>query len=310
VNIESQRRVDVAAKNFLLGLMDTFEAREQGIRRDVNPEFLHQYRIALRRSRSLVRQLDGVFSATRLVRFNRELSWISDATSDLRDIDVFILSFHSYRKKLSKQYDNEFVPFFDYLCSQRDKEFKALIRLFNSKRYQKFKKDWRSYLEAPCPRKPGLRGAQKPIEQFAARRIWSLYQKAIKQGNRIKPRSPASAFHNLRKTCKKLRYMNEFFREVFPELKFNALIRSLKRLQDNLGEYHDLDVQKNEVLRYLIITQGKSQLAPETLVAITRLLGAMETRHERIKRKLFREFHKFQKPSCRNIYKDLNKNYS
>ena len=50
-----------------------------------------------------------------------------------------------------------------------------------------------------------------------------------------------------------------------------VLLRGLKRLQDNLGEFQDLEVQQ-DALRQFAHTLGKRTTAPETLVAIGRLV--------------------------------------
>ena len=52
----------------------------------------------------------------------------------------------------------------------------------------------------------------------------------------------AEELHELRKTCKKLRYLMEFFQGIYPVTKIGELIQVLKGLQDKLGEFNDLYV--------------------------------------------------------------------
>jgi len=47
--------------------------------------------------------------------------------------------------------------------------------------------------------------------------------------------------HNLRKSCKRLRYMLEFFERLY-QSKLNTPITALKKLQTLLGDIHDCDV--------------------------------------------------------------------
>ncbi len=50
--------------------------------------------------------------------------------------------------------------------------------------------------------------------------------------------------HQLRINCKKLRYLMEFFAPLFPENEIKTLIKALKLLQDNLGNFNDYSVQQ------------------------------------------------------------------
>ena len=68
------------------------------------------------------------------------------------------------------------------------------------------------------------------------------------QGRAITDGSPPEEYHELRKTCKKLRYLVEFFRSLFPRREMGRVITALKLLQDNLGEYQDLYVQSTDIL--------------------------------------------------------------
>ena len=54
--------------------------------------------------------------------------------------------------------------------------------------------------------------------------------------------------HNLRIDCKKLRYLLEFFTSLFPKTQMKLLIKQLKQLQDNLGDFNDLSVQQARLL--------------------------------------------------------------
>jgi len=52
----------------------------------------------------------------------------------------------------------------------------------------------------------------------------------------------AEKLHEPGKTCKKLRYLMEFFQGLYPVTKIGELILVLKGLQDKLGAFNDLYV--------------------------------------------------------------------
>ena len=55
---------------------------------DVDSEFLHDFRVAVRRTRSLQRQLEPVFPPEPLAHFRSEFRWLQQATGPVRDLDV------------------------------------------------------------------------------------------------------------------------------------------------------------------------------------------------------------------------------
>ena len=68
-----------------------------------------------------------------------------------------------------------------------------------------------------------------------------MCDRLLARGAAISDGSPAGALHRVRIDAKKLRYLLEFFRDRF---RVERQVRALKRLQDNLGDLHDLQVQR------------------------------------------------------------------
>ncbi|HSQ57152.1 MAG TPA: CHAD domain-containing protein, partial [Gemmata sp.] len=101
----------------------------------------------------------------------------------------------------------------------------------------------------------------------ASRRIWKLYRRVLREGAAITPASPPEAIHDLRKTAKKLRYLMEFFRSLYPTDKIGPLVKILKGLQDHLGAYQDVHVQIGQ-LRQFSAELRQADAPTETLLAL------------------------------------------
>jgi CHAD domain-containing protein len=93
----------------------------------------------------------------------------------------------------------------------------------------------------------------------------------LSEGNAITDDSEAEALHELRKTCKKLRYLMEFFQSLYPAREIRELIQALKGLQDNLGDYNDLDVHAKILKKY--IKQDTDPDANEACRQVIDILG-------------------------------------
>ena len=97
---------------------------------------------------------------------------------------------------------------------------------------------------------------------------------------RSPPESPAEALHELRKQCKKLRYLMEFFQSLFPKEQIKQLIKILKGLQDNLGEHQDLEVQEHTLKDFSKEMMVAAGVPAETLLAMGILVQDLDNRRQ------------------------------
>ncbi len=140
---------------------------------------------------------------------------------------------------------------------------------------------------------------------MAGKKTWRVYRKAIKQGTAIRPGTPATSLHQLRKTCKKLRYLNEFFQNLYPKNKVRELISSLKILQDNLGEFQDLVVQRISLQQFILAMEEETGLTSETRHAMELLVFKLEQRNKQVRIEFAERFEKFSSASNRKLYKQI-----
>jgi CHAD domain-containing protein len=82
----------------------------------------------------------------------------------------------------------------------------------------------------------------------------------------------------MRIDCKKLRYLLEFFRSLYPPADVTEVVQALKRLQDNLGEINDLRVQQASLTELAGQMLAEGTASAETLIAMGRLAERLEAR--------------------------------
>lgn len=85
-------------KSVLLGLLDVMLANEALLRSSHNAGALHDFRVAMRKSRVVLGQIGGVFPKRVCSRFQGNLVWVGKVSGPLRDLDVHMLSFDEYRR--------------------------------------------------------------------------------------------------------------------------------------------------------------------------------------------------------------------
>jgi len=128
---------------------------------------------------------------------------------------------------------------------------------------------------------------------------------AMKEGMAIKASTPAVTLHELRKTCKKLRYLMEFFRPLYPRPQMPALIRSLKVLQDNLGEFQDLEVQQHALHDFETAMQRESNVPKKTLRAMDALIDQLSQRQAQVRTEFASRFEAFASSENQKAYRRL-----
>lgn len=298
-------RTDAAARRILQGLLDAMLANEVGIREDLDPEFLHDFRVAVRRTRSALGQIKRVFPMRTTERFRREFAWLGQITGPTRDLDVYLLNFEGYRGALPEALRSHLQPLRAFLERHRRSEHRALLRVLDGRRYRKLVQDWGRFLHSPLPRRPRAPNARRPVAEVASRRIRRTYRRAREQGGAITPESPSTDLHELRKTCKKLRYLMEFFGALYPEEPMKRLVKALKRLQDNLGELQDLEVQHESLTRFEALMAAEQALDTATRDAMEWLVRSLEERKHKVRKRFSREFERFTEPRLTRLFHTL-----
>jgi len=111
--------------------------------------------------------------------------------------------------------------------------------------------------------------------------------------------------HVLRIHCKKLRYLMEFFSSLFPPKKINTLIDQLKKLQDNLGDFNDLRIQREYLLNIIEELPIAHQQSKKTLAAIGSLIGALVNEKQAVKDAFAKTFTDFTSPANQGLFREL-----
>jgi CHAD domain-containing protein len=255
-----------AVAALLLQQLDTLEANVDGVLHDTDPEFLHDLRIAVRRTRTALKLLGDQLPGELTLRFASEFRWLGDITTPLRDLDVQLEELPSRAAGLVAARPADLEPFRVYLTRRRTVARRALNRGLCSDRFATVLGDWRKALLVP---KAGRRGPAAPrAADLAADRTRRAYNKVIRLGAAITDDSPAESLHTLRKRCKELRYVLEFFATLHQPQAQRAMVSDLKRLQDCLGQFQDSEVQQAEI-QALAAAMLAGQAAPApTLLAM------------------------------------------
>ncbi len=292
-----------AAKTIYRDLLTTMQENEQGILDDLDSEFLHDFRVAIRRTRSGLDMIKKVMEPKVSIRFKKDFRHLGKITGPVRDLDVYLLMEEDYKARLPDHLQKGLRYFFDDLAVQRKKEQKKLVQALQSSQYTAIIQDWKKYLQKK--KKTEAAASDKPIAEMANSIIQKRFERVLRDGRAIDTDSPDKRLHRLRIQGKKLRYCLEFFHSLYPPKEMKYLIKQLKNLQNNLGLFNDLSVQQDMLNAYLGGLKSNSGKAKKMGAAIGGLLTNLYHEQQQVRCEFEETFRCFSSGENISLYEKL-----
>jgi CHAD domain-containing protein len=238
----------------------------------IDTEFLHDLRVAVRRTRSILKLAGDVLPGDLAARFQPEFKWLGDLTTPVRDLDVYLLGLDDMAARLASADPRDLDPFRSFLVRHRSAERRRLVRGLRSRRFEKLMDGWRTALAQLTADADG----RPAVGTLAQQRVGQAFRRVVRRGERITADSPSEEVHALRKRCKELRYLLEVFRPLCAEAPHRLLVKELKALQDTLGEFQDGEVQREAVREFAAVMMEEGAAPPETVLAMGELAAQLD----------------------------------
>ena len=300
INTEDVAR-DVVLR-YLRALLNVSRENEHGIVEDLDIEFLHDYRVSLRRIRSILSLVRKVFSPEETRWLKQQFAAIAKRTNQLRDLDVYLLEQENYRALVPPVLAEGVDTLFASLVLEPTRELRRVRRWLRSADYDSTMKAIQLRLEGEAEKLGAGLQADKAVLSVATKEISKKFHKIGKLGMAIDASTPDQEVHDLRIECKKLRYLLDFFGNLFPKKMQRSAVSTLKRLQDNLGKFNDLSVQQ-ESLQAFLLNHQQDQVS--MLAAVGGLIGALNLEQKQERAKVTETFSEFYSAQTRQLYAEM-----
>ena len=282
-------------------LLETIFRNMPGVLADYDTEFLHDLRVAIRRTRSGLSLVKRVLPDPAEERFRREFSRLGALTGPVRDLDVFLLAENDCLARLSPFLQPGIKNFFVGLRRKRQVERKKLARALQAGKNRAVLNAWQRVLKRRDRQPAELAGT--PVRELADRIILKRYGRVA--GRILSADTPDTELHRLRVRCKKLRYAMEFFGSLYPEQELQTIIRHLKRLQDILGRINDLSVQREMLRLYLTNLPVEARRTPGQAAAAGALLQSLYQEQQSLRPDLTEAFTQFGDKDAASLVYEL-----
>lgn len=249
---------------YLRAQVAEIERTDPLIRSGDDPDAVHDFRVAVRRMRSVLKSTQELFDGDWLKELRQELRWIGGELAAARDLDVLLA-------RLRKEVGPEGAAVVKLLETERRRAWKRARVALSGERYLKLLDRLTAAVEAPPVRQSDL-----SLKAVARREFKTLRRSARKLG----PKASADQVHRARIHAKRARYAAELAEPVAGK-RARRFVKAAKQFQDVVGAHQDAVVAADKIR--LVIDRTKSM---ESAFAAGRLVERTTARQRKARRGL------------------------
>lgn len=242
-----QELIQAKIKKILKRIRET----EKRVKKNEDEEVIHNFRIAIRRLRSILETFNEQIRIE--TKYIKNLKKVFKITGKIRDYDIILRKIQEITKSntnfpLDTKIYQEIESLKENLIFLRKKNYKNLLELVTSKQYKIFEKNFFYILNNIKFKNFYISYTnQISIEYLCLSKFYLLLSHNCWNHSQY----DVLEIHHFRKEIKKTRYTLEFFNELYKSIvNFKILILELKELQNVTGLLVDLHLIQQELQKY------------------------------------------------------------
>ena len=282
--------VDKALGKILRACADQCAANQDAVLDRSDPEGVHQFRVALRRMRSALVVFKTVLPREEAAWLEREASRLIDLLGPARDWDVFITE--TLAAVRAARPDDETLECLAAAAATERERAYGQAEALRAPEYTEFLLRFGRWIETAGWRDEASHSVlAQPLASLGGRLLDKRHKRVLKHGRDFEKLADAD-LHRLRISLKKLRYASEFFAAQFPDGEPRAYIRTLRRLQDDLGWLNDAAVAEH-CLKGLLAANQRGKNLSALGVAAGQVIGWNARAWEDARARIVGDWHAF-----------------
>lgn len=252
--------LDALARHTIRRRLRDLRRAQQFVLESGDPDAIHDMRVATRRIRSTLQAVEGagVYDDKTLHALRKRLGAVADVLGVIRDLDIFLERVREW-VGADEQRERDVAELRDLLASQRLAGYERLVARLNKRKHAKLLAALERFVAAPA--QPSRDGGCVLTRHYVGSALWPRYERVLRYETIIADAEPPT-LHQLRITCKRLRYTLEIFAVALGD-DAKPVRKALTAAQSHLGDVQDLTV----ALR-LVTEMSQAQPANEGLAAL------------------------------------------
>ena len=272
VQLEPMVRADIGSLRIHRELLRIITANHAAVLAALDSEFLRAFRASVRRSRTLLGEIEGGLPQHQIHHFKTELSWLGRITGTARDLDVLLLGLRSAPILVNEDQRSAILV---HLEQERARAQQALVAQLASERYRQLVVRWKECLCQGFGVEPGGDGCSAlPLVRIVSQRGRTLYRAMLSAIEQVRSDTPANELHRIRSDARKLRYLIDTAATLYGPGDVAIVLQALKQVQSVLGEFNDACRQASWLRQYaqkLDETERDATLARQAAEALAYL---------------------------------------
>ncbi len=229
VRLEPATSASKGIGTLLLYLQSAATKNLDGMINDLDPEFTHDFRVSIRRARSIIAASSSLLDVQKAKELRSSLGQLANFAGQVRDLDVSIENIATIPELNN---DSTKVA----LQRLRDEARDELLKQHNQGHITEVLGQWHRFAtEAFLSQIP----KEASISQAARSQLLEARSSMLKVSNKKRIETDHESLHDLRKKAKALRYLLEGYSSLLDPIKTSTAVSDLKGLQDYLGKLQD-----------------------------------------------------------------------
>ncbi|CAA6803224.1 MAG: Unknown protein [uncultured Sulfurovum sp.] len=245
-------------------------------------EYLHQFRVNIRKSRAFLKEFAFLFSEDTHSYFTEKLSGFASLTNQKRDLDVIkerLIELEETHELIQKD-----------IGRQQESEHQKITQMLEGENFERFFQSYQHTLKENTL--VDAKNNFDSIEETAKKVLENLHSKIVKKINALEKKFSIEKLHKIRIAFKKFRYLLEEFQHIFGEEKIEKMIEEGKNLQTLLGDFNDAVNQKN--LLHTYFKSNKKKITDRKKLE-AKLLKKTVKSQEKLLKEVIKKLHNFKK---------------
>ncbi|MEJ8854813.1 CYTH and CHAD domain-containing protein [Variovorax robiniae] len=194
-------------------------------------EVIHQLRIGIRRTRTALRELEGLAPGRFDAAWEAPLVEVFRALGAQRDRELLL-------SVMQPRFDAAGAPAIAMKSSDDAQPAPSAGEVVRAPAFQAALVSLIGFTASPADDATTAQVDAAAVRQILQARLGKLHKQVVRDGKRFES-LPAEAQHRTRKRLKRLRYLAEFVAPLFDKAEVKRYVASLVPAQDALGEFND-----------------------------------------------------------------------
>ncbi len=306
-SLDPKQPAIAALTKILNRFLQNMQCNVKGAREDSDPEYLHDFLVAVRRVRCLISLFVALFPKECVKLLQRDLCWVEQEATLIRDLDIYMSRFEDFKTGVDKEHREALHSLYLFLQKEKQEKLWQMRVALESSRYLRLIESMEHLLQS-CKDTENLpQAALITIEKVARNSIWSSYRTLVQAARELPDAAKLEQICELHQISKHLGYQLDLFRSLFPSKSMARLLKAHAKLQRCLNQFRDMALQYRR-LKHYSARMTKAQAVREiSLEAVEQLIADRKREKREARNRVLTQIEWFTRKKMRQRFKSLFK---